>query len=54
MKKKKEQWSTGQNCPICKKLFKSENCPHSVSEALARIEENKIKEIVFKTISKKK
>lgn len=34
--RKRAEWSPrGSRCPICKRVFRSDSCPHSVAEARA-------------------
>jgi len=30
----------GSNCPICKREFRKEGCPHSITEALEKLEQD--------------
>lgn len=40
-------------CPICRKPFRSDLCPHSILEAEIRWQENRIREIVREEIRKR-
>lgn len=44
----------GSNCPICKKEFRSDNCPHTVEQAENKLNNNIMREIVMETIAKQK
>ena len=43
MANKIKQWDSDDLCPICKKEFKSDNCPHSIVEAEQRFNDNQLK-----------
>lgn len=36
----------GSNCPICRREFRGDGCPHSVTDARTRLEEDVTREIV--------
>jgi hypothetical protein len=48
--KQPREFDGGGNCPICRKTFKSDDCPHSWGDAERRITDQRFQSAVAKEV----